>query len=212
MSCESAILLSSVFSGVAVIAEDLAAPVAEHSDAIWENELARRVHRDPETFMKLYEQYYERILNYLYRRTMNLDEAQDLTSLTFIQALDALRSREQRVAFRPWLYRIATNAHISHLRRMIGWAARVKELWLAHARSSVRTPRDLFDADERATCVRNALQRLPEKFRVPLILRFDEELSYDEIAFTLGMKAASARSRVARGLKLLQERMQRELR
>lgn len=202
-------LLLIVNSIGAVLDEDILSECAGHDDNMWENELARRVFRDPEIFMTLYEQYYERILNYLYRRTMNLDEAQDLTSLTFVRAFDSLRSREQRLPFRPWLYRIATNTHISHVRRALGWAARVTDLGMAHVRKIVATPRELADAGEAARLVRKALNRLPEKFRVPVILRYDEELSYDEIAFALGMKAASIRSRVARGLKLLEREIGR---
>lgn len=173
------------------------------SETLWDNELARRVHGDPDQFITLYERYYERILNYLYRRTFNLEEAQDLTARTFLQAFEALRRREQRLLFRPWLYRIATNVHTSHVRRLCRWAARVTDVGRRELQRVVGTPRDLATSGENAEAVRSALNSLPEKYRVPLILRFDEELSHAEIAAILQLTETGTRSRVARALQLL---------
>lgn len=174
-------------------------------EIMWENELARRVHGEPDVFMHLYEKYYDRILSFLYRRTSSLEEAQDLTSRTFTQALESLRSREQRLAFRPWLYRIAMNAHSTQLRGVGRWAARVRDIAWFRLRSVVLTPREHSQQREATVAVREALKRLPENYRTPLLLRFEEELSYDEIAQVLGIAPGSARSRVSRGLKLLEE-------
>ena len=204
-----AFLLS--LSAVQAVAKPQAdACTAEAEDALWDNELARRVYSDRDQFMALYERYYDRILNFLYRRTLNLDEAQDLTSRTFLQAFEALCTREHRVAFRPWLYRIATNLHTSQVRRAIRWAVRVGEVGFRELRRAVRTPNEAALANEDATRVRNALQRLPEKYHLPLILRFDEEMGYAEIAAILHLTESGTRSRVARGLHLLEREMRGE--
>jgi RNA polymerase sigma-70 factor, ECF subfamily len=207
------ILMALQLSGSALSGEKSAstAPVADSArlsaeadaDTLWDNELARRVFHDPENFIRLYENYYERILNYLYRRTMNLDEAQDLTSRTFLQAFNALRAREQRLAFRPWLYRIATNAHTSHVRGLCRWAARVREAGMQQLRRRILTPGQTALAREESDAVREALLRLPEKYRVPVVLRYDEELSIEEIAVILRLTSTGARTRIARGLTLL---------
>lgn len=68
----------------------------------------------------------------------------------------------------------------------------------------------LSDA-QRTALVRAALQRLPEKFRVPLLLRFVEELSYEAIASVIGRTPSAARSRVHHGLKALGELVPEEV-
>ena len=204
MFSSSAALLS-VLAGSNMLDEAFEHPEAPgDSDAMWENELARRVRHEPDVFLALYDRYYERILSYLYRRTMNLEEAQDLTSQTFLQAFEALRTREQRVFFRAWIYRIATNLHTSHVRRLCRWACRVSELGMGELRRMVRTPRDHASIRQDSEVIRIALNALSEEYRIPLILRFDEELGTLEIASILNLTESGVRTRIARALRLLQ--------
>ena len=76
-----------------------------------EAELVLRAKTDPAAFGELYEAHYSAILNYLYRRTLSVADAEELTSDTFFKALQGLAGYEPReaVRFRSWLYRIATN-------------------------------------------------------------------------------------------------------
>ncbi len=81
-----------------------------------ESELVERAKSNPEAFGEIYELYYSRILNYIYRRVMDIETAEDLTSKTFFNALHALPNYRQRSSFRAWLYRIATNEMKMHWR------------------------------------------------------------------------------------------------
>ena len=182
---------------------DLAAEAREQ--AMWENELARRVHSDPGSFLPLYEHYYDRIYGFLYRRTMDADEAQDLTSRVFLQAYESLCRREQRVALRPWLYSIAANLHVSHVRRLCRWAARVRDAAWLHLRPPPASPREQSEQRQQRCRVRAALARLPRGYRTVLMLRYDEELPTDEIAASLGLTPAGVRTRIARGLAMLEK-------
>src|SRR6266851_8577710 len=76
-----------------------------------ETELVQRAKHDPAAFGELYEAHYQSILNYLYRRTLSVTVAEELTSNTFFKALRGLPGfhPQPQIRFRSWLYRIATN-------------------------------------------------------------------------------------------------------
>ena len=74
-----------------------------------ETELVERAKTEPQAFGQLYELYYSRILNYIYRRTLDVALAEELTSNTFFNALRALPGYDNRGKFGAWLYRIAGN-------------------------------------------------------------------------------------------------------
>ncbi|MCX7047921.1 MAG: RNA polymerase sigma factor [Candidatus Sumerlaeota bacterium] len=171
-----------------------------------ENELARRVYRDPEAFVELYRRYYDRIRGFLYRRTMDVEVADDLTARAFLAALEFLQRQERALAFRPWLYRIAVNVHLSHQRNL--WR-RLKHLaqWARQPRRVAAPPdRSMRRREDRAQ-LRRELDALPDAYRLALMLRYDEELPYDEIARALKIKEGAVRSRVSRGLAMLRKQM-----
>lgn len=177
-----------------------------------ESLLAARVAQDPHAMQVLYERYYPRILNYLYRRTMDRDLAEELTSQTFLQAFDALRRREQSaIRVCPWLYRIATNAHVSHARSLGVLRRRLADIawqWLASGTNRLRQPDRAAATREEITRLRDGLAALPEKYRSVLLLRFDEELSTMEIAEVLGLTPPTVRKRIERAIKHLQDTCQ----
>ena len=74
-----------------------------------EGDLVERAKTQPEAFGHLYDRYYSVVLNYLYRRTLDVALAEELTSNTFFKALRALGGYESRGKFLAWLYRIAGN-------------------------------------------------------------------------------------------------------
>ena len=74
-----------------------------------EGDLVERAKTQPEAFGHLYDRYYSVVLNYLYRRTLDVAFAEELTSNTFFKALRALGGYESRGKFLAWLYRIAGN-------------------------------------------------------------------------------------------------------
>ena len=86
-----------------------------------EAELVERAKTQPEAFGHLYDRYYSVVLNYVFRRTLDVALAEELTSNTFFNALRALGSYENRGKFLAWLYRIAGN----EIR--LNWRARRKQ-------------------------------------------------------------------------------------
>ncbi len=178
------------------------------TDRSLEAELAARVKQDPDQFLVLYERYYERILNFLYRQTGDRETAEDLTSQTFLSAFEHLSAARRHVNFRPWIYTIATNACRSHGRRGRRWMQRIPVLGRMRLAEAARDANRDIQRDDLAIVARQLLLGLPGKYRDALILRFDEELSYVEIGEILGVSAVGARTRVMRGLRQLRKRLE----
>ena len=87
--------------------KDLILPESEYNE---EDVLSRASQGDRDAFGQLYERYVERIFNYVYYRTGNLHDAEDLTARVFQRAMNHIKNYTDRgVPFSAWLYRIAHN-------------------------------------------------------------------------------------------------------
>ncbi len=80
--------------------------VMDHSAEAAQVEAAKR---DPAAFAPLFQAYYDKVLTYAYRCTMNITVAEELTSNTFFKAVRAMPKYRRGIPFSAWLYRIATN-------------------------------------------------------------------------------------------------------
>ena len=169
-------------------------------------ELALQARKDPGAFGLLYEQNYPRILNYIYRRTLNVTVAEDLTSNTFFKALRALPGFRGRCPFQAWLYRIASNEIKAYWRKNRTRQTRhvfLSEGELDRIHFSASQAKDKDGAVERMrhyaflhTCVR----MLPERYETALALRYFEGLKIEHVAVVLGKKVGTVKSLIHRGL------------
>lgn len=163
---------------------------------------------DADAFSALYERDGERVLLFLARRTLDVELALELTAETFAVALESwgrLRGLEPEQA-RAWLYTVARRRYGRYLRR-----ARVERRALQRLEIQVPVVHedDLALIEERAglaelrTLVGQQLDALSNDQQQALRLRVIEERPYDEVALALGITEATARARVARGLRAL---------
>lgn len=139
-----------------------------------------------ERFIQLYER---QVLNYLWRMTGDEQAAYDLTQEVFLRAwqhFDALRRYEQP---RGWLFRVATNLALSHIRAHAAVARRTSALDEARAPSSSDPAWRLAEND----LVRGVLLRLTPKRRAALVLREVYGLTAAEVGRVLGMSEVSVR-------------------
>jgi len=182
----------------------------EHSEA----ELIERARSDPDAFGRLYEAHYSRILNYIFRRTLDVSLAEDLTSNTFLKALRALPTYRHRAPFRAWLYRIATNEIRMHWRSQrkrqavqedAGRQADLERV--VFSPSAAETEEERRAQMHRYERVRECLGGLPERYQAVLVLRYFEGLRINEIAHVLGKRAGTVKSLIHRGLKRLRRSM-----
>jgi RNA polymerase sigma-70 factor (ECF subfamily) len=180
-----------------------------------ERELVRQAQKAPGAFAELYDQYYPRIFGYCLRRTANLETAQDITSETFLKALNKLwQFRWRNVSFSSWLYKIATNEINQHFRK----AEYKKSVSLEELQergfepvSSHDPESELMEAQENLKQYQDFLEiqekvvRLPAKYQEVITLRFFEKKQIREIAEILGKKEGTIKSLLYRAVEKLRE-------
>ncbi len=126
-------------------------------------------------------------------------EANEVTQDTFIAALNALRSYRENSSFKAWLYTIALNASRSRLRKRKALERLQHNLAAIFHVQSQRSPtlEDVVVGNEEDAALWKALERLGEKHRIPIVLRYYHDLSVSEIADILNIKEGTIHSRLS---------------
>ncbi len=152
----------------------------------------RAARGDSAAFALLYDRHVEAVYRYVYYRVRDDAEAEDLTSDVFMKALRAMPRYEPRQAFLAWLYRIARNAVIDHVRR--GGRQVSYEDALAHpeVHDVVEPDAELLAMSDSAT-LRGALAKLTPLQQEVIVLRFLEGFSTLEIAKLIGKREGTVR-------------------
>ena len=147
-----------------------------------------------DTFDTLFRQYEEPICSYLARLTGDLARAQELTQETFLRAYRALIKGERWDNPRAWLYRVASRLATDDYRRrkLLQW------LPLRAADGSRNGSRGIEAATAERLAVQAALNQLPPKYRVPLVLHVYEGRTVAEVAETLGLSISAVKMRLSR--------------
>lgn len=153
---------------------------------------------DAESFGLLYDAYASKIHDYLYYRLHHRESAEDLTSRTFLKALEKLETYDpDRGAFSAWLYRIARNSLIDHFRADRP-TADIEDVW-----DGLRDKTDLArdtEVKERLREVEAALTDLPRAQREVAVMRLWDQLSYAEIAELTGKSEAASKMTFSRAM------------
>ena len=166
--------------------------------------LIERARSDPEAFGDLYERYLTRIYSYVYHRTGNPADAEDLTERVFLQALTHLPSYQYRgLPFSVWLFRIAHNLVANWYRDR----GRSRTLSLDGI-GVVAEDADSLERVEEAALVRRAVAKLSQDRQQLLLLKFGQELSHAEIGQIMGRSEGAVKALLHRTLKALKEDLQ----
>ncbi len=148
-----------------------------------EDELVERAKIDKEAFGVLYNRYVRMVYRYMYFKTRNSEEAEDLTEKTFFQALNALgRYQSRGMPFGAWIFRIAHNIVVNWYRD-----TRKRKIFnldhsLTEGASSKEEPIKLVERKEEAEELRKLIAKLPADRQQLLFLKFVEELPNARIA------------------------------
>jgi RNA polymerase sigma-70 factor, ECF subfamily len=166
-----------------------------------ERELVVRARYDVDAFAELYDFYLPRIYGFVYRRVPDRSVAEDLTAMTFQRALENVRRPDFRNdSFGGWLYRVASNAVVDHVRTD-------RRLVAIDAAEYGEQPGDVaLDALSAALDrgqPRRALRALPDAYREVLVLRFYDDLDPGEMCAMLGCSREALAVRVHRALRAL---------
>ena len=172
--------------------------------------LIERAKHDPEAFGELYERYVDRIYNYIYYRTGNVHEAEDLTARVFYRALSHIpRYRQHGVPFAAWLYRIAHNLVANwHRDRSRRHDIRLDDVLSLASRDA--GPDHLAEQSEEAYGLLEAMRRLPAERQQLLILKFAEGMSNLEIAHVMGRTEGAIKSMYHRTLIALRDELSKD--
>ncbi len=155
-----------------------------------ESVIERAQGHDAEALGEIYRLYGRRVCGLCRYMLDSRESAEDATSEVFLKLQRSIESYDGSVPFLRWLLRVAANQCIDALRRRNrGRQVIVEEEGVAviEAASPELSPLGAVLSTEERAQVRDAIARLPENYRMPLVLRYYGELSYDEIAQQLGL-------------------------
>ncbi len=173
---------------------------------------------DESGFLRLLERYQDRILNYIYRMVSDRHLAEDLTQEVFVRIYVNAGRYYPGSRFAPWLYRIASNLAINELRRRKRWryvtitshpSEEDRNVITDIKDESTIDPEQSVSQREASEEISKAFEKIPEKYRIPLILRELEGYDYAEIAQILDIPRGTVKSRLNRGRSLLETILKR---
>lgn len=172
-----------------------------------EKDLIERVKNSKEDFMEIYETYFQRIYNYAYYRTMDSNEAEEITSQTFLAALEGIQSFEYRnIPVAVWLYKIASNA-LTDLYRKKGRTVELTEDYPS-GDPGCEPEQVVIGESEKEQLVQH-INKLPYSQQQAIVLRYSQDLSHKEIAQIMDKTEGAVKQLLHRGLTCLRERMVR---
>mgnify|MGYP001053737741 CR=1 FL=1 len=190
------------------------APVDEPVDPADEDArlVALTARGDASAFRTLVERYQDRIYGFTLRMLGDAGEAEDVAQDVFVTLYRHAASYRGDARVSTWLYRIAKNHalnRIKYLDRRGRGAKTALHLLRDEPEDGGRRPDQLHEERETLRHVQAALETLDEEFRVVVVLRDLEGLSYEEIAEITGLAKGTVKSRIHRGRATLASRLER---
>lgn len=161
-------------------------------------------------FRELVERYQARVHVVVLRLVGNKDDAQDLTQQAFLDAFRALARFDTKRSFYSWLMRIAVNKSKdylkSHKRREGHFTGEITEAGALFT-GTVAGPEQQAEQRERLAMVQAALGRMDEMYRIPLLLKELDGMSYEQMQQVLDLPLTTLKIRVVRARNKLREEM-----
>ena len=160
---------------------------------------------DREAFRELFLLYRDRVYTTAFFLTRLEHVAADVTQQVFLKLLTHIGSFREESRFTTWLFQIVVNAARDEARR----SRRLVKLEDSHAEapSHDAAPDDAFGDEQQKKALWKSIDALPFRFRAPVVLRYLEDRSYEEIAETLGCSKGTVASRLHRAHSILARRL-----
>lgn len=154
---------------------------------------------DQRAFGKLVQAYQKPVFNLTYRMLGNAQEAEDAAQEAFLRAYSSLHQYQTEHKFSTWLFAIANHHCIDRLRkRRVSLVSIDDNPVLENLSEDEPLPERKALMREQSAEMQTLLQELAPEYRMPLILRYWEEYSYEEIAATMDITVAAVKSRLFR--------------
>lgn len=173
----------------------------------------RRCKRGEEAaFAEILGRYRAAIYNLCYRMTRNSEDARDLGQEVFIKVFSLLDRFDESYAFSSWLFRIATNHCIDHLRRnrlrflsLEGGQGADGEEYEFQLPDKGPEPDTVLERKEALERLEEVIAQLPPHYKAITLLRHDQELSYEEISGILDLPLGTVKARIHRARNMIQQ-------
>jgi len=157
---------------------------------------------DQAAFGRLMHRYTGAVFNLAYRMLGNAQDAEDASQEIFLRAYTRLESFDRTRRFSTWLLSIASNYCIDRLRRRrFAWLT-LDDVAFSLPSTERGPERSALDRDQQAT-VQRALRQLPHNYRLVTLLRYWQDLSYEEIARVTGLTESAVKTRLHRARHML---------
>ncbi len=161
-------------------------------------------------FEELVRRYQRPISAYVYRMVGDYETALDLTQEIFIKIYNSLSRYRPEFKFSTWIYKIAHNAAIDHLRRSSG---RERSLVSGNEADSYElpieseglTPEQQTEREERRVEIEQVVRSLPTAYRELIVLRHSQDLTYEEIVEVTGLPLGTVKNRLFRARDLMRQ-------
>ena len=178
-------------------------------DGPGDDELIRRTRAgELRAFDTLVKRYQRKVYYLALRMVKSHDAADDIAQETFIRAYDAIESFKLGYSVFTWLYRICMNLSINHLkrgRRIMTESSFSEEAKPLERAAAGADPLDCAEMKEMGGRIQAAIDSLSPKYKAVFVLRIYEDMSYEEIAESLGISVGTVMSRLFRAREKMQE-------
>ena len=169
---------------------------------------------DQQAYQQLVDKYQRALHFHILKLVRNRDVVDDLVQEAFLKAFDCLNSYNRQYAFSTWIYRIATNHTIDYLRKKKLSTLSIDEpvqgkdgdMQMELTDEAASTDREII-VKQRRKMVRDAVEALPEKYRLVVRMRHMQEMSYEEIAEELGLPLGTVKAHIFRARELLNKHL-----
>jgi RNA polymerase sigma-70 factor (ECF subfamily) len=178
----------------------------ENQELVW---LERARRGDEQAFGKLVEAYQGPVYNLAYRMLGSAGEAEDAAQETFVRIYTKLHTYQPDRKLSSWIFSIASHYCIDRLRRRghASWLSLDEDPLVTVLPSGERDPEDEVMREEVRDEIQGLVEQLPPAYRAPLILRYWQDMSYQEIADVLGLSVQAVKSRLHRARLQITERV-----
>ncbi len=157
----------------------------------------------PDAFNEIFSQYYKAIYDYINRIIKDATLADDLTQETLIKVLGGLMEVDEKRSLSPWIFRIAHNTCMDFFRKNRVSYELMEDIGYSDLEGS--SPEHILLNREKQLKVREALSMIGQKYRIVLLLRAWQDLSYKEIAAQLKMNESTVKTMIHRGRQQFQK-------
>ena len=165
---------------------------------------------DQDAFASLVQRHQHRIFNMVLRMLQDYEEASEITQEAFLAAWIGLPSFRGEARFATWLYRIAYNCALKQLERRKRerlLRAAIEAEQILEEVNNQKQAEDILELRAQQTIIREQLEKLPTKYRIVLILRHLQAMTYEEMADILTIPIGTIKSHLFRARHLLKERV-----